>query len=57
MKTHQILYILSFVILFGIFMVLVNFPNSNRAALIAGALSFFGFGLNIVGYSLKSKSN
>lgn len=57
MKTHQILYVLSIVILLGILMILINFPNSNKAALIAGAFTFIGFGLNIAGYTLKNKAN
>jgi hypothetical protein len=57
MKIHQILYVLSFVILFGILIILINFPNSNRAALIAGTFTFIDFGLNIAGYTLKNKTN
>ena len=34
---------------------LIEYPNSGRAGLIAGGLCFFGFTLNIVGFLINPK--
>lgn len=56
MKTSTLIYILSLLIVTVAFVLLINFPNSGRYSLIAGALFSMGFMLNIASYALKTKS-
>jgi hypothetical protein len=48
---------ISSLILIGIsIFLLVEYPNSGRMSLIAGALTFLGFALNSTGYLLNKKT-
>ena len=47
---------ISSLILIGIsIFLLVEYPNSGKMSLIAGAITFIGFALNIAGYVLNKK--
>jgi len=48
---------ISSLILIGIsIFLLIEYPNSGRMSLIAGAITFLGFALNIAGYLLNKKN-
>jgi hypothetical protein len=51
MKTNNLLYILSLVILLGSIFLAVEYQDSGRIQFIAGILTMLGLGMNIVGYA------
>jgi hypothetical protein len=53
MKTNNLLYILSLIILLGSIFLAVEYQDSGRIQFIAGILTMIGFGMNIVGYTMK----
>ncbi len=53
MKTINLIYILSLIIIAVSVFFVVGYPNSGRIELIAGGLILIGFSLNILGYVLK----
>ncbi len=57
MKTNILIYLLSLIILIVSIFLVVEYPNSGRIQLIAGALTPLAFILNIVSYLTKNKSH
>lgn len=55
MKINNLLYILSLVILLGSIYLAVEYQDSGRIQFIAGILTMIGFGMNIVGYTMKKQ--
>ncbi len=53
MKTNNLIYILSLIILAVTIFLVVVYPNSGRMNLIAGVLTIIGFALNIIGFVMK----
>lgn len=52
----NLIYSISLILmLFSIYLI-IEYPNSGQTNLIAGGLIFIGFTLNIIGYSLKLKT-
>jgi hypothetical protein len=51
----NLIYISSLILIGTSIFLLVQYPNSGRMSLIAGAMTFIGFALNIAGYSLNKK--
>jgi hypothetical protein len=51
----NIIYVASLILIGISIFLLIEYPNSGRMGLIAGAIVFFGFALNIAGYSLSKK--
>jgi hypothetical protein len=57
-KNHKMkngIYILSLILIGISIFLLIEYPNSGRISLIAGAMIFIGFALNIAGYALNTK--
>ena len=52
----NLIYSISLVVISISIYLLIEYPNSGRAGLIAGGLIFIGFVLNIVGFSLNAKA-
>lgn len=52
-KTNILIYILSLIFLLVSIIIVVEFPYTQRIQLIAGLITFLGFGLNIVSYVTK----
>jgi hypothetical protein len=55
MKTNNLLYIISLVILFGSIFLGVEYQNSGRIQVIAGLLAMIGFAMNIAGFAMKKR--
>jgi FtsH-binding integral membrane protein len=55
MKTNNLLYILSLVVLLGSIILAVEYQDSGRIQFIAGILTMVGLGMNIVGYTMKKQ--
>jgi len=55
MKTNNLIYILSLIILAASIFLVVVYPNSSRMHLIAGFLTVIGFSLNIGGFVMKNR--
>ncbi|HEY5590271.1 MAG TPA: hypothetical protein VIK55_04565 [Paludibacter sp.] len=53
MKTNNLLYIISLVILIGSIFLAVEYQNSGRIQVIAGLLTIIGFAMNITGFAMK----
>lgn len=53
MKTYNLIYIISLIVLAVSIILVVGYPNSGRIHLIAGALTAIGFALNIAGFTMK----
>lgn len=51
----NIIYISSLILIGISIFLLVEYPNSGRMSLIAGAMTSLGFALNIAGYALNKK--
>lgn len=51
----NLIYISSLIIIGISIFLLIEYPNSGRMSLIAGAMTFIGFALNIEGYELNKK--
>ena len=49
----NLIYISSLILIGISIILLIEYPNSGRMNLIAGAITFLGFTLNIAGYSLN----
>ena len=57
-KNHKMkngIYISSLILIGISIFLLVEYPNSGKMSLIAGAITFIGFALNIAGYVLNKK--
>lgn len=55
MKTYNLIYTLSLVILAASILLVVIYPNSGRFHLIAGGLALIGFPLNIAAFIMKKR--
>jgi len=55
MKTNNLLYIISLVILIGSIFLAVEYQNSGRIQVIAGLLTIIGFAMNITGFAMKKR--
>jgi len=55
MKTNNLLYIISLVILIGSIFLVVEYQNSGRIQVIAGLLTIIGFAMNITGFAMKKR--
>lgn len=53
MKTNNLLYVISLIIIAASIILVVKYPDSGRANLIAGALTVVGFALNIAVFTMK----
>ena len=53
MKTNNLLYILSIIILIASIFLVVEYQDSGRTQFIAGILTMIGFAMNIVGFVIK----
>ena len=51
------IYVSSLILIGAAIFALIEYPNSGRMGLIAGALTFIGFALNIAGFALHKKSS
>ena len=54
MKLKIVLYILSLIILFTAIFLMIEYADSGRLSLIAGALTAIGFSLNIATYIMTN---
>ena len=57
MKTKNLLYIISLVILIGSIVLVVEYQNSGRIQVIAGLLTIIGFAMNITGFAMKKRQS
>ncbi|MDE5420048.1 hypothetical protein L3049_18820 [Labilibaculum sp. DW002] len=55
MKTNNLFYILSLLLLAASLFLMVNYPESNRMYLIAGVLIPIGFVINILSFFTKKR--
>jgi hypothetical protein len=55
MKTNNLLYILSLIILLGSIFLAVEYQDSGRIQFIAGILTMLGLGMNIVAFAIKKQ--
>ncbi len=53
MKINNLIYACGLLLIAASILLILSYPDSNRAYLIAGVLAFIGFPLNIVGYSME----
>ncbi len=53
MKTNNLLYILSIIILIASIFLVVEYQDSGRTQFIAGILTMLGLGMNIVAFAIK----
>ena len=56
MRTINLLYVISLVILAAAIYMVVVYPANNRVQTIAGALTLIGFALNIAAYVFKRRN-
>lgn len=56
MNTKKLIYVLSLVLIAVSIFLVIEYSNSNRMNLIAGATAMVGFSLNILGFLLPSKN-
>jgi hypothetical protein len=55
MKTNNLLYILSIIILIASIFLAVEYQDSGRIQFIAGILTMLGLGMNIVAFAIKKQ--
>jgi uncharacterized membrane protein len=55
MRTNNLLYIISLVILTASIFLVVEYQNSQRLQGIAGLLTIIGFAMNITGFAMKKR--
>ena len=56
MKTKNLIYIASLILIAISIVVVIEYPNSNRMELIAGMTAALGIGLNVAGFLLPKKT-
>ncbi|MFT5714833.1 MAG: hypothetical protein ACI9WT_001400 [Flavobacterium sp.] len=55
MKTYNLLYIISLLILTGSIFLVVEYQNSQRIQSIVGLLTIIGFAMNITEFTMKKR--
>ncbi len=55
MKTKNLLYISSIIILIGSIFLVIEYQNSQRIQGIAELLTVIGFAMNIIGFAMKTR--